>query len=129
MSVPGDVLVVDDDPDMLEATLLVLEEAGYETRSARNGEQALAAVAARMPALVLLDMLMPVMDGWRCARELRARYGRRVPIVVLTAAEHVRSRGEEIEADDVLPKPFGVAELLQVIARYTPGPGISRPSP
>ena len=117
MQTPKDVLVVDDDPDMVDAMLLVLEGAGYASRSAANGRQALDAVAARMPALVLLDMLMPVMDGWQCARELRARYGRGVPIVVVTAAEHARARGEEVGADAALAKPFDVDDLLRVVSR------------
>jgi CheY-like chemotaxis protein len=51
--------------------------------------------------LILLDMLMPVMDGWQCARELRARYGRVVPIVLVTAAEHARA-----SAAQIMPAPF-----------------------
>jgi DNA-binding response OmpR family regulator len=117
---PGtsDVLVVDDDPDMLDAITLVLEQAHVPCRSAENGRLALTEVERRRPALVLLDMLMPVMDGWEFARELHARYGRDVPIVVVTAAEHVKSRGDEIGADDVLPKPFDIADLLRVVERY-----------
>lgn len=114
-----DVLVVDDDPDMIEALELVLHRAGYATRSADNGQRALEEVAAQRPALVVLDMLMPVMDGWCCARELRARYGRSLPIVMVSAAEHVRSRAAEIAVEDVLPKPFEVGELLRIVARLT----------
>ena len=86
----NDVLVVDDDEDMIEVIELVLHDAGYATRTAMNGQQALDAVARSMPALIVLDMLMPVMNGWQFAREFRARYGPGVPIVVATAAEHVR---------------------------------------
>ena len=117
-----DVLVVDDDPDMLEVMELVLHDAGYPTRSALNGQLALDAVAQGMPALILLDMLMPVMNGWQFAREFRARYGNAVPIVVATAAEHVRARSDGIDADDVLPKPFEVADLLRVVGRHVPAP-------
>ncbi len=118
MRAPDDVLVVDDDPDIVEVLQLVLREAGYAVRSAVNGKQALEAVVARTPALILLDMLMPVMDGWQFTRELRARHGRTVPIVVVTAAEHARAWSEEIGADDVLPKPFDVDELLRLVARH-----------
>ncbi len=111
-----EVLVVDDDPDMRAVIVLTLEASGYATRVAQNGRQALEAVAARMPDLVLLDMLMPVMDGWQCARELHARYGRAVPIVVITAAEHARARAQEVAADDVLSKPFDIDDLLRVVA-------------
>lgn len=117
-----DVLVVDDDADMVDAIVFVLNEAGYSTRVARNGKEALEAVARRRPSVVLLDMLMPVMNGWQCAQELRARYGRAVPIVIVTAAEHVRARVGEVDADDVLPKPFDVNDLLRVVARHSAGP-------
>jgi CheY-like chemotaxis protein len=118
----GDVLVVDDDVDMLEVIELVLHEAGYTTRTALNGQQALDAVSNGMPALIVLDMLMPVMNGWQFAREFRTRYGREVPIVVATAAEHVNSRGDAIDASDVLPKPFEVSDLLRLVARHVPAP-------
>jgi CheY-like chemotaxis protein len=122
MSGPSDVLVVDDDPDMVDAITMVLEQGRLPCRSAENGKQALVEIEKRLPALILLDMLMPVMDGWQFARELHARYGRRVPIVVVTAAEHVKSRGEEIGADDVLSKPFNITTLLRVVGRYVPAP-------
>ena len=115
-----DVLVVDDDPDMVEAILMVLEQGHYPTRCAENGQQALTEVEKRMPALILLDMLMPVMDGWQFAKELRARYDHKVPIVVVTAAEHVKTRGDEVGADDVLSKPFNISSLLRVVERYLP---------
>jgi CheY-like chemotaxis protein len=122
MTSAGDVLVVDDDPDMVEVMLALLRDSGYEARSAANGRQALAVVAERAPALVLLDMLMPVMDGWQCARALRSKYGRHIPIVVVTAGEHVSARGQEVDADDVLPKPFEVKDLLRIVERYVKAP-------
>lgn len=124
----NDVLIVDDDADMLEVMELVLRDAGYPTRSAMNGRLALDAVANGMPRLILLDMLMPVMNGWQFAREFRARYGDAVPIVVATAAEHVRARSDGLDASDVLPKPFEVADLLRVVARYVPAPPPASPA-
>ena len=126
MSSADDILIVDDDADMTEVVELVLQEAGYRTRTAVNGRDALEVVAASMPALILLDMLMPVMNGGQFAREFRTRYGGAVPIVIATAAEHVHSRGEEIDATDFLAKPFDVADLLAVVARHVRP---SRPSP
>ena len=122
MSDCNDVLVVDDDEDMIEVIELVLQDAGYTTRSALNGQQALAAVAAAMPALIVLDILMPVMNGWQFAQEFRARYGRDVPIVVATAAEHVRSRTDALDVSEVLPKPFEVSDLLRLVARHITAP-------
>jgi CheY-like chemotaxis protein len=121
-----DVLVVDDNADLVEVMALMLADAGYSVRSARNGKEALEAVSERMPDLVLLDMLMPVMDGWQCARELRARYGRAVPIVVVTAAEHARASAAEIGADDVLSKPFDLSQLLKLVARHVARPATAQ---
>ena len=114
----GYVLVVDDDPDMVQIVVAVLEEAGFAARGVESGEQALDAAAKEMPALVLLDMLMPAMNGWDCAYELRARYGRSLPIVVVSAAEHAESWRVEVGADAVLAKPFDVDELLRIVRTY-----------
>jgi two-component system OmpR family response regulator len=119
MATEPDILVVDDDPDVLDLIVAVLENAGYHPRVASNGREALAAVEERPPALVLLDMLMPVMDGWACARALRSRYGRSPKIVVVTAAEHARAWAEEVGADGVLPKPFDSKSLVSTVARHT----------
>ena len=129
MSQRDDVLIVDDDLDMIEVIELVLQDAGYTTRSALNGQQALDAVAVQMPALIVLDMLMPVMNGWQFTQEFRARYGRGVPIVVATAAEHVQRRSGGLDVSDVLPKPFEVSDLLRLVARHVPVPAPrARPS-
>jgi len=114
----NDVLIVDDDLDMLEVIELVLHDAGYTTRSALNGQLALDAVAVEMPALIVLDMLMPVMNGWQFAHEFHARYGHAAPIVVATAAEHIERRRNGLDVTDVLPKPFEVSDLLRLVARH-----------
>ena len=79
---------------------------------------ALDAIDREQPAVVLLDMLMPVMNGWQAADEIHHRYGRTIPIIVVTAAEHAEARAREIDADGVLAKPFDVDDLLRVISRY-----------
>jgi CheY-like chemotaxis protein len=122
VSAPGDVLIVDDDSDLLEVAELLLRGAGYATRTAHNGREALTAVAAGMPALILLDMLMPVMDGSQFAQEFRAKNGRAAFIVVVTAAEHARARCGALEVDGVLAKPFDARELLQIVARLAGPP-------
>jgi CheY-like chemotaxis protein len=116
-----DVLFVDDNADLRETVHMMLDLAGYEVRCVENGQDALDAVAEKMPAVVLLDMLMPVMNGWECAAALRARYGLDVPIVVVTAAEHARARATQIGGvADVLQKPFDMDDLLRIVARYIP---------
>ena len=112
------MLIVDDDLDMIEVIEMVLHDAGYATRAALNGQQALEAVAADMPALIVLDMLMPVMNGWQFAQAFRSRYGRAVPIVVATAAEHIERRRNGLDVTDVLPKPFEVSDLLRLVSRH-----------
>jgi DNA-binding response OmpR family regulator len=74
-------------------------------------------------------MLMPVMDGWQCARELRAKYGNTIPIVVVTAAEDARARGAAIGADAVLSKPFELDELLRLVRFYVDADSVGRTAP
>ncbi|MBZ4418869.1 response regulator [Myxococcus sp. RHSTA-1-4] len=112
------VLVVDDDPDLVEVVTLALEMAGYRVSQASNGLGALRVLERELPQLILLDMRMPVMDGWTFARELRARYGYRVPVVVVTAAEDARLRAREVEANAWLGKPFDVDALLATVGRF-----------
>jgi DNA-binding response OmpR family regulator len=111
-----DVLIVDDDPDMVETIAMVLEADGYSCRTATNGREALVAAEFKRPAIVLLDMVMPVMNGWDCARALRARYGHDIRVVAVTAAEHAVARGRQAGADDVLSKPFDIHALRAIVA-------------
>jgi CheY-like chemotaxis protein len=117
-STEPDVLVVDDDPDMRELTVAMVNAAGFRARGARHGAEALEKVSEQMPGLILLDMLMPVMDGWRFAEVLRARYGGGVPVVVTTAAENALERGRDVGAVDVLAKPFELSALMDVVRRH-----------
>ena len=112
------VLVVEDDPDLAALVEMVVAEAGYPVRTAADGAMALARVEEEMPGLILLDMRMPVMNGWEFARAFRARHGRAAPIVVVTAAENAHRRAEEIEADGFLEKPFEIEEVLVALARF-----------
>ena len=121
MSAAGaSVLVVEDDPDLLALVEMVLEDAGYRVRTAPEGRAALRAVEAEMPAVILLDMRMPGMNGWDFAREFRSRHGRACPIVVVTAAENARRRAEEIGAEGWLSKPFAIDEVLSTVDRHVP---------
>jgi CheY-like chemotaxis protein len=120
------VLVVEDDADLLGLMEMILAEAGHTVRTAADGRQALARVAEEMPAVILLDMRMPVMSGWEFAREFRARYGHAAPIVVVTAAENAKARAAEIGAEAWLAKPFDLDDVLLVVARFSgarPGGG------
>jgi len=109
------VLVVDDDADLRELLSLLLADVGFDVRTAHDGRDALSLTAEELPAVILLDMKMPGMNGWVFARELRARYGRQVPIVVLTAAENARKTAEEVDAEGWLGKPFELDEVVRLV--------------
>jgi two-component system phosphate regulon response regulator PhoB len=105
------VLVVDDDPDINEVVQEGLHSAGYETVGALTGAEALAEVDRRCPDLVLLDQMLPDIDGVEICRRLReAPETRRVPIVFLTAmgGSDARVRGLSLGADDYIVKPFSM---------------------
>jgi two-component system response regulator MprA len=107
------LLVVDDEPAVREALRRALEVEGYRVELAEDGADALARVAGEEPDAVVLDILMPQVDGLTVARRLRDR-GSRVPILMLTARDSVGDRvaGLDAGADDYLVKPFALEELL-----------------
>jgi CheY-like chemotaxis protein len=111
----GEILIVDDDPAIRELLREIVELEGYGVEVAEQGEQALAVLEHYHPQLILLDMRMPVMDGWTFARRLREA-GDTTPIVVMTAAQDAKAWATEIQADGVLSKPFDLADLLTITA-------------
>jgi CheY-like chemotaxis protein len=113
------VLVVDDEPDIRATVSAMLTGEGYRVREATNGADALRAIASETPDLILLDMRMPVLDGWGFAHELR-RSGHRIPIVVMTAARDSARWASEIAASAFLAKPFGYDDLLRAVERVLP---------
>ncbi len=112
------VLVIDDDPDMRDVVSQALEAFDHRVTTASNGEEGLAQLEHGLPDLILLDMRMPVMDGWTFAAELHRRYGDRVPVVVCTAAEDTASRAREVGAVGALGKPFELDELLHLVETH-----------
>jgi CheY-like chemotaxis protein len=113
------VLVVDDEPHIRATVTAMLEAEGYAVVEATNGAEALAAVEAAPPDLVLLDMRMPVLDGWGFAAELRRR-GHAIPIVVMTAARDAAHWASEIAASAFVAKPFGLDDLISAVERARP---------
>jgi len=111
------ILVVDDDPEILAMLRDFLESEGLQVCTATNGAEALDALNDCVPSLILLDMRMPVLDGWGFAERYRERH-LGYPIVVMTAAESARRWAEEIGATSYIAKPFDVNELLQMIERH-----------
>jgi two-component system response regulator MprA len=123
MSQGARVLVVDDDPQLREALTRALELDDYQVATANNGAQALEAISARRPDVVVLDVMMPYVGGLDVCRTLRERKDR-LPILVLTARDEVGDRvaGLDAGADDYLTKPFALDELrarLRALLRRT----------
>jgi two-component system response regulator VicR len=118
---PKKVLVVDDEPDTLELIKLVLESAGFEAILVNNGMEALAKIDAEKLDLVLLDIMMPDMDGWDIFRKIRER-NTTIPIAILTAkAQNIdKLLGLHVlKADDYITKPFGKNELIGKVRKLT----------
>ena len=111
------ILIVDDDPDILEALAEILDAEGFEVDRARNGKEALERMSAQPPSLVLLDLMMPVMDGWEFSQQLKTRGEdlARTPIIVLSADRNVASKARDIGAVGHLAKPFELTDLLQLV--------------
>ena len=105
------ILIVDDDVTLLKVLQITLEKEGYTISLATRGEEGLRLAYTEHPDLVVLDVMMPTLDGWEVCRRLRQMSD--VPIIMLTARslETDIIRGLGLGADDYLPKPFGVGEL------------------
>jgi two-component system, chemotaxis family, chemotaxis protein CheY len=112
----GPILVVEDDPTIRDLVAEALRDEGYPVETASNGAEAVEVVEHERPSLVLLDMRMPVLDGWGFARVMRER-GVRLPIVVMTAAEHAQYWCDEVGGDACLPKPFSIDALYDAVER------------
>ena len=109
-----EILIVDDEASVTEVVSLYLQREGFKVRQARDGRQALAALEERHPALVVLDLMLPHVDGLEIMRRLRADPDGDVPVIMLTARSQETDRiyGLEMGADDYVTKPFSPAELV-----------------
>jgi signal transduction histidine kinase len=116
----GRVLLIDDDPEILEATGEALREWGYAVDEARDGASALTMAKAARPDVMLIDLMMPVMDGATFIQKLRAeQVATGVPLVVFSADRDVREKGRKLNAAASLRKPFELEELQSVVDRLT----------
>jgi CheY-like chemotaxis protein len=126
------ILVVDDDAAVRQLLIGLLTEEGYRVLDAPDGAAALARVQVTAPSLILLDMRMPVLDGWEFARRYRAGPGPHAPIICVTAAVDagaVAARGAQIGAVASLSKPFDLDELLAVVRRHVAPAPPAPPAP
>jgi two-component system, chemotaxis family, chemotaxis protein CheY len=113
------ILVVDDDLSIRDLVEMALADHGYAVEPAPNGVEALEIVRRARPNVILLDMRMPLMDGWEFARAYRELPGPHAPIIVLTAARDARERAAEINAEGYLGKPFDLDDLLELVAQHS----------
>jgi CheY-like chemotaxis protein len=120
---PGQyILVVDDDDDFREALSEVLGEAGYPVQQAENGEVALARVAEEAPGIVLLDLKMPVLDGWGVMERMRGEpRSAAIPILILSAYGF-EWEAELLGAQGYIPKSVGMDEILERVRRAAGSP-------
>ena len=112
------VLVVDDDMSILDTVTSILTSEGFQVMAANGGQQALGLLKSWHPTLVLLDMRMPIMDGWAVAAAMKDS-GSKVPIVVMTAAESAKKWADEIGAAGHLAKPFLLDELIDCVEQHS----------
>ena len=116
------ILLVDDDPNIRQLVSLYLTREGFEVEEAQRGDEALKLFKAAAPSLILLDIMLPGIDGWQVCREVRKVSN--IPIIMLTAKDETFDKvlGLELGADDYLSKPFEpkelVARIKAVIRRY-----------
>jgi DNA-binding response OmpR family regulator len=116
------ILVVDDEKNIVELAKLYLEKEGYRVEDARDGAEALAKIKSLQPALIVLDLMLPEIDGWEVCRRVRRESD--IPIIMLTARGDDVDKivGLELGADDYLTKPFNPRELVArvraVLRRY-----------
>lgn len=109
-----EILVVDDEASVVEVVALYLKREGFAVRQAKDGPAALSAVRDHEPALIVLDLMLPGVDGLEIMRRLRSEYKSNVPVIMLTARSQEIDRvyGLELGADDYVTKPFSPIELV-----------------
>lgn len=121
-----DILAVDDDVGLTQLLRAILEGEGYAVRTAADGHEALAQINRAPPALILLDLMMPNMDGSAFLRHrLEHPSLLQIPVVVLSAKHDAAAAVAGLAVDHRLAKPYNLVELLDVVARYVPPPVIT----
>jgi two-component system OmpR family response regulator len=120
-SASATVLVVDDEPALCKALQMILELEGHRVRTAPDGVSALVAATEEPPAVVLLDLMMPEMDGYQTEAALHVRLPH-VPVVFMSSQDRVWQAAAAHPAAGALPKPFDVDLVLDTVARFIPAP-------
>ena len=112
------ILVADDEQQLALALKIRLQSKGFQVLTASDGRQALELIAQEKPDLVILDVVMPVMDGYFCLREINQRFGRtKIPVIILTARDRMKELFDLEGVEDYVIKPFDHDDLLVRIDR------------
>ncbi|ORJ63341.1 two-component system response regulator [Geothermobacter hydrogeniphilus] len=115
------ILIVEDEESLLKLESILLTSKGFEVRGVANGTEALEAIAEEPPDLVLLDIMLPELDGFEVCRRIKEQEATRgIPVIMLTAkkSREDMSRGEEVGADWYITKPFKSAMVIETIQRF-----------
>ena len=119
------VLIVDDEPNIVLSLQFLMKKAGFDVRTARDGEEALAEIARAAPDLVLLDVMMPKRDGFDVCQTVRANpawQGIRIVLLTAKGRDVEREKGLALGADDYVTKPFSTRDVLERIEKLVPPP-------
>lgn len=120
------ILVVDDEPNIVLSLEFLMSQAGYEVRTAENGDEALRIVAQDRPDLVLLDINLPDISGYEVCQQIRAKADQgAIKILMITAKGRAveREKGLALGADDYITKPFSAQEVIETVAQYLDNQG------
>jgi CheY-like chemotaxis protein len=120
------VLIVDDDPDLVETVCMMLEDKGYEVGKAYDGVEGKESIQQRRPDLLVLDVMMPRKDGYKLCAELKADSATRdIPIILLTAVgeavpttSYTHAQGMSTEAEEYIPKPVDSKTLVEAVESF-----------
>jgi DNA-binding response OmpR family regulator len=112
------ILIVDDDPAIRDVVSDILEMSDYCVKTASNGAEALDTIRVDRPAAVLLDLMMPIMDGWEFLREYKGQAAvAPVPVVIMSAAQDASQVAGQLGAQAFLAKPFEIETILAIVGR------------
>jgi CheY-like chemotaxis protein len=113
--VRANVLIVEDDPDILSSLAEALREEGFEVETAANGYQALTRLEAHAPDLIFLDLMMPLMDGWKFLESARTRFATmHAPVVLLSAVHNLTDEARKLGVTAFLSKPFDLEDVTRM---------------
>jgi CheY-like chemotaxis protein len=113
--VRANILIVEDDPDILSSLAEAIREEGFEVETACNGYQALTRLETQLPDLIFLDLMMPLMDGWKFLEVARGRFPAwRAPVVLLSAVHNLTEEARRLGVTEFLSKPFDLEDVQRL---------------